>query len=332
MPYRRLSHRLVGRGLAATLAAVGLASAPASAQDAYPSGPVTILVGFSAGSSTDVAARLLAEELSDILGTRALVENRPGAASTIATQAVASAEPDGQTLLMGTVANTIGTALEREVDFAFPGDFAPIALVGAVPMIVTVHPDVEATDMAELVELARAEDGPPLLYGSAGVGTAPHLSAELFASSIGADMTHVPYQGSGDAVRDLSVGRIDLVFAPQSSAAGGIKEGTLRGLASTLSKRSAMFPDLPTVTEEAVEGFDTSVWFALMAPAGTPDEIVAELNAAVNSALESEGLRTGFAQSGIEALGGSTQELTSYIDREISNWSKVVEEAEITLD
>lgn len=328
MTLRSLSRRAVLLGAAC---AFGVTTFQATAQGAYPSGPITIVVGFSAGSSTDVAARLLAAEMSEILGERVLVENRPGAASTIGTQAVASAEADGHTLLMGTVANTIGTALGREVEFAFPGDFAPVALVGAVPMIVTVHPDVEATTLAELVSLMQAGD-PPMLYGSAGVGTAPHLSAELFASSVGAEMTHVPYQGSGDAVRDLIEGRIDLVFAPQSSAASGIQDGSLRGLASTLSRPSAMFPDLPTVAQDTVDGFDTSVWFALMAPAGTPDDVVGALNEAVNSALTADTVSQGMSTAGIEVLGGSSEDLAAYIDTEIANWSAVVASANITLN
>lgn len=309
---------------------IGL-QAPAQAQSTYPEGPITILVGFSAGSSTDVATRLLATQLSEILGERVLVENRPGAASSIASQAVASAKADGQTLLMATVANTIGTALGRDVAYEFPADFTPVALVGAVPMIVTVHPDVAASTLDELIVLAQASD-PPLLYGSAGVGTAPHLSAELFASSVDATLTHVPYQGSGDAVRDLIAGRIDLVFAPQSSAVSGIRDGSLRGLAATLSQRSAMFPDLPTVAETAVEGFDTSVWFGLMAPAGTPEAVVEELAQAVNVALATEAVRKGMASSGIVPLGGSPADLSGYVDAEITNWSAVVEKAGISLN
>ncbi|MEX5728727.1 tripartite-type tricarboxylate transporter receptor subunit TctC [Rhodovulum iodosum] len=330
MQLRSITRRCSLIGLACAFG-ISAFHAPALAQEDYPSGPVTILVGFSAGSSTDVASRLLAAQLSEILGERVLVENRPGAASSIATQAVASANADGQTLLMATVANTIGTALGRDVAYDFPGDFAPVALVGAVPMIVTVHPDVKATSMEELIALARAGE-PMLLYGSAGVGTAPHLSAELFASSVGAEMTHVPYQGSGDAVRDLAAGRIDLVFAPQSSAASGIEDGSLRGLASTLSQRSAMFPDLPTVSETAVEGFDTSVWFGLVAPAGTPDAIVDALADAVNTALETDAVRDGMASAGIQPLGGSPADMASYIDVEVGNWSDVVEAAGISLN
>lgn len=316
---------------AALLAPVALvAGQPALAQD-YPQEPVRIFVGFSAGSSTDVAARLLAEEMSENLGERVLVETRPGAASNLATQAVAASDADGYTLLMGTVANTINTALEREVEFEFPGDFAPIALVGAVPMILSVPENLAVETIDELIELA-ASRSEPLLYGSAGVGTAPHLSAELFASSVGVEMVHVPYSGSGDAVRDLTEGRIDVMFAPQSSAIGGIEEGQLRALASSLSRRSGMLPDVPTVSETAVEGFDTSVWFGLMAPASTPDAVLQVLNQAVNDALASDAVREGFANVGIEPLGGSADELASYIDREISNWRAVIEAAEITLD
>jgi tripartite-type tricarboxylate transporter receptor subunit TctC len=307
-----------------------LAVQPAAAQE-FPQNSLRILVGFTAGSSTDVAARLLAEAMSEELGQRVLVENRPGAASNIATQAVASSEADGYTLLMGTVANTIGTALEREVDFEFPVDFSAIALVGAVPMILTVPADNEAQDIESFIEQAAAQ-GQPLLYGSAGVGTAPHLSAELFATSVGIEMEHVPYGGTGDAVRDLIEGRIDVMFAPQPSAIGGINEGELRALATSLSRRSGMLPDVPTISEAAVEGFDTSVWFGLMAPQGTPEPVLGRLNEAVNAALASEGLQQGFANAGVEPLGGTPEEFEAYITREISNWSAVIEAAGITLD
>jgi len=329
-----MSPRL-GRNVArvfVTMAAGGfLFAAAAQAQDAYPNKPVHIVVGFSAGSSTDVATRLIAEEMSQSLGQRVVVENRPGAASNVATEAVANAPADGYMLLMGTVANTINTALGRKVSFAFPGDFEPIALVGAVPMIVTVHPSVSAQTIGELIDLAKEEpDG--IVYGSAGVGTAPHLSAELFASSIGASMVHVPYNGSGQAAQDLVAGRIDLLFGPASSVIAQIREGNLRGLATTLSKRSSVAPDLPTVAEAGIEGFDTSVWFGLMAPDGTPDAVVQKLADAVNSALQADSVKKAFTTAGIEPLGGSQQAFVTYIDREIANWRKVVEEAEISVN
>lgn len=320
---------------AALMLSVGLAvAAPAAqpgAQEAYPSQPIRIVVGFSAGSSTDVASRIIAQELSESLGQRVVVENKPGAASNVATQTVAGADPDGYTLLMGTVANTINTALGRKVDFDFKADFAPIALVGAVPMILAVHPEVPADSIDALIALAKEKPG-GLTYGSAGVGTAPHLSAELFAASVGAEMVHVPYNGSGEAAKDLVAGRIDLMFAPASSVVAQIDAGTLRGLATSLSRRAAAAPDLPTVAESGIAGFNTSVWFGLLAPAGTPDDIVSRLSGAVNDALATEAVADALRKVGIEPLGGSPDELAGYIDGEIASWSKVVEKAGIKVD
>ena len=328
-----MKHKITWRGFTSLVLAapiVGIVAQPAAAQD-YPTASVRVLVGFTAGSSTDVAARLLAEALSEELGERVLVENRPGAASNIATQAVATSAADGYTLLMGTVANTISTALEREVDFDFPNDFSAISLVGAVPMILAVPSTSEAQTIEEFIEQAR-ERSQPLLYGSAGVGTAPHLSAELFATSLEIEMVHVPYGGTGDAVRDLTEGRIDVMFAPQSSAIGPIGDDALRPLATSLSRRSGALPDVPTVAETAIGAFDTSVWFGLMAPAGTPEDVLTRLNEAVNAALESDELRSGYTNAGIEPLGGSVEEFDAYIAREIENWSVVVEAADITVD
>lgn len=317
----------------AIVAAVGIlaVASSSSAQENFPSKPITILVGFSAGSSTDVASRLLADSMGEILGERVLVENRPGAASNVATQTVAEADADGYTLLMGTVANTINTGLKRDVSFDFPGDFTPVSTVGAVPMILVARADLGVSTIEELLAKMKESDD-PLLYGSAGVGTAPHLSAELFASSTGTQVTHVPYKGSGDAVRDLAAGRIDFVFAPQSSALSAISEGSIVPLASSLLKRSSKLPDTPTVDETAVKGFDTSVWFGLVAPVGTPEPVIAKLNDAVQKALASEVVSKGFANSGIEKLGGTPAELSEYINTEVSNWAKVAEDANITVE
>jgi len=326
--YRRNALRVIAA--AATAVCVGLTPTAGLAQD-FPSQPVRILVGFSAGSSTDVATRLVAEAMSESLGQRVIVENRPGAASNVATQAVAVAKPDGYTLLMGTVANTINTALDRSVDFKFPSDFAPVSTVGAVPMILVVHPDVAVESVEKLVDMAKGASE-PMLYGSAGVGTAPHLSAELFASSTGIEITHVPYQGSGDAVRDLVDGRINLLFAPQSSALAQIQEGNLRPLASSLKARSGKLPEVPTLDETVVPGFDTSVWFGLFAPSETPKEVLAKLNGAVAAALQSDTVKQGFANSGIEPLGGTAQDLSDYVAREVESWTKVAADAEITVN
>ena len=317
----RASLRLAG--LCAALIAFMCAAAFAQA---YPDKPIRMLVGFSTGSSTDVTARLLAEEMGKSLGQRVVVENKPGASSNLATQTAAGADPDGYTLLMATVANTINTAIGKGGEFDFPKDFKPIALVGAVPMILTVNPKLGVKSVDELKALAaKKPDG--LLYGSPGPGTAPHLSAELFGAAVGAKLVHVPYSGTGQAAQDLVAGRIDMMFAPASSVIAQIKAGNLIGLATTLSKRAAIAPDLPTIAESGIADYNSSVWFGLMAPGKTPDAVVKTLADAVNAALKSEVILSAFGKQGIEALGGTPDELSQYIEAEISRWSGVAEQA-----
>ena len=307
-------------------AAAALLATESRAQDAYPDRPVRIVVGFAAGSSTDVASRVLAEELSKAMGQRFIVENRPGASSNIATASVAKAAPDGYTLLMGTVANAINTAIKKDLSFDFGKDFKPIALVGTVPNILVVHPSVEARNVQELISLAKARPG-ALLYGSPGAGTSPHLSAELFKAMAGVEMAHIAYNGSSQAVQDLVAGRIHVMFSPASSVVAHVEAGTLRALASTGKTPASIMPDLPTVADSGLPGFDTSVWFGLLAPAGTPDAIIDKLVAAVTRAVRSDAVLEAFRPQGIEPLVGGPEEFARYIADETSKWADVAVKA-----
>jgi tripartite-type tricarboxylate transporter receptor subunit TctC len=271
----------------AALAALlcGLLPLVAQAQGDYPSRPVRVLVGFGPGSSADLSARILAQRLSQTLGQQFVVENRAGAGSNIATEAVARAAKDGYTLFVGTVANTINVSLAPNTSFDFQKDLAPIALVSTLPNILVVHPSSGARTVPELVALAKAKPG-ELSFASSGVGTSPHLSGELFNVMAGVKLVHVPYQGSAQAVTDLLAGRTAAMFSPASTVLQHVKEGKLTALASTQLKRAGSAPELPTMDEAGLKGFDTGVWFGLMAPTGTPKEIIDKLAQAVNEALK----------------------------------------------
>jgi tripartite-type tricarboxylate transporter receptor subunit TctC len=301
-----------------------LAPDPLRAQNAYPSKPVKILVGFPAGSSADVAARILAKKLGDNLGQQFIVENKPGAGSNIATDAVAHASADGYTLLMGTVANTINASFAKNLGFNFATDFAPIALVATVPNILVAHPSLGVGSVSELITLAKSRPG-QILYGSSGNGTSPHLSGELFNFMAGIKMVHVPYKGSSQAVTDLLAGRVGVMFSPASTVLPHIQAGTLKALASSGNKRAGVAPTLPTIAETGLAGFDTSVWFGLLAPAATPREIIERLAVAVNQALSSADVKAQLANQGIDALGGTPSDFARYIRQETEKWARVIE-------
>jgi tripartite-type tricarboxylate transporter receptor subunit TctC len=296
---------------------------PAAAD--YPDRPVRIVVGFSPGASADVAARLLAEELSRIVGQRFFVENRPGASSNTAAVSVTQAEADGYTLFLGSVANAINASLKPgSVDLR--KDLKPIALLCALPSILVVHPSVKAGTVKELIALAKAEPG-KLNYGSAGPGTAPHLSAELFKAMTGTDMVHVPYTGTAQAMQDLIAGRLHLMFSPSSTALPQIEAGKLRALAWTTATRGPSLPNLPTVAEAGLPGFSTSLWFALLAPAATPDAIRDRLAEAIGRAVKSEAVIRGFRAQGIEPLEGGPDALAGFIAEETTRWADVIAKA-----
>jgi tripartite-type tricarboxylate transporter receptor subunit TctC len=291
---------------------------PTYAQDSYPSRPVRIIVGFGAGASADSAARIVAQKLGQLLGQQFIVENKPGAGSNIATEFVSQAPKDGYTLLMGTVANTINTTLQPQTRFDFMRDFAPITALVALPNILVVHPDVNAKTVPELIALAKSKpDG--LSFASSGVGTSPHLSGELFNQMAGVKIVHVPYPGSGQAVTDLLANRVQVMFSPAATILQHVEKGSLRALASTQLKRTAAAPQLPTMDEAALKGFDTGLWFGLLAPAGTPKDVVDKLSKATNEALKSP--------EGMDILGGSPEEFGKLIASETDKWAKVVKAA-----
>jgi tripartite-type tricarboxylate transporter receptor subunit TctC len=306
--------------------AIGSAALPVAARaaraQAYPSRPVKLIVGFGPASAADVTARILAQRLDQTMRQQFVVENRPGAASSIGAEYVVRAPNDGYTLLLATVANAVNATLSPDVNFDFAKDLAPIALVATLPNILVVHPSLGVKSVQELIALAKSKPG-QLSFGSAGVGTSTHLSAELFNMMAGVKIVHIPYQGSPQAVTDLLAGRIAIMFSPISTALPHVAEGKLVALASTQLQRASAAPDLPTMAELGFKGFDCGIWFGLMAPAGTPPEVINALNLAANDALASDQLRVALRRQGIDTLGGSPEKFANYIGTEIKKWADV---------
>jgi tripartite-type tricarboxylate transporter receptor subunit TctC len=303
----------------AALAALCLAGAPAMAQD-YPTRPVRVLVGFTPGAAADITARVLASRMTQVLNQQVVVENKPGAGSSLAADYVSHAAKDGYTLLIGTSANLTNAVISQQnLGFDFVKDFAPIALITAAPVILVVHPSLGVSSVQELIGLARQKPG-EINYGSTGVGAAPHLAGELFNARAGIKTVHVPYQGSPQAVTDLLAGRVSIMFSPASAVLPHVKAGKLKALASAANKRPSAAPDLPTMAEAGMPDFDTGIWFGLMAPVGTPRPIVDKLAAAVNEALKADELKTSYAAQGFDLLGGGPEEFVRAIASDTTRW------------
>ncbi len=318
----RYSRRLA---LAAILIA-GMPLAQAWAQAEYPSRPVRLIVGFIPGSSADITARVLGQRMSQTLGQQLVVENKPGAGSSLGAEVVARAPKDGYTLFVGSSANITNAAINPNLPFDIAKDFAPIALTNTAAVILVVHPSLGVGSLSELIALARSKPG-ELLYASTGVGTAPHLSGELLSMRAGIKLVHVPYQGSPQAATDLLAGRVGMMFSPASAVISQVEAGTLKVLASAASKRPGIVPNVPTMAEAGMPDFDTSIWFGLMAPAGTPRDIVDKLaRAAAEAAASSEVIATWRPQ-GIDPLSGGPDAFGRHIASEIKRWGDVAQAA-----
>jgi tripartite-type tricarboxylate transporter receptor subunit TctC len=304
-------------GLAAMIAAPG-----ARAEGDYPSKPVHLIVGFIPGSAADITARVLGNRLGDLLGQQFVVENKAGAGSNLAADFVARAQKDGYTLFLGSSANITNAAITPNLPFDIVKDFAPIALVDVGAVILVVHPSTGVKSVAELIALAKSKPG-EILYASTGIGTAPHLAAELFAMRAGVKIVHVPYQGSPQAVTDLIAGRTSMMFSPASAVIPQVAAGTLTALASAADARPSVAPNLPTMAEAGIPNFDTSIWFGLMAPAGTPRGIVDKLAAAVHDAMRSSEVLELLRKQGFDPLSGGPEEFARYIQAEMKKWSDV---------
>jgi tripartite-type tricarboxylate transporter receptor subunit TctC len=326
----RTRRRLLGLMLGV---AASLGAGFASAQGAYPNRPVRVIVPFAAGGTTDIFARLLGERLSQTFGQQFVIENRGGAGGNIGADAVAKAEPDGYTLVMGTVGtHAINASLYAKMPYDPLTDFAAVAFVAGVPNLMVVNPrNVKATTVQEFI--AEAKTGARKFnMASSGNGTSIHLSGELFKQITGVEMPHVPYRGSGPAVNDLIGGQVDVMFDNLPSSIEHAKAGTLRPLAVTSLQRSAALPNIPTLAEAGLPGFEATSWFALFAPKGTPVEITGKLNQEVRKALETPELQKRFAELGGEIKPMSPNELMAYVRSEHEKWSKVVKTSGAKVD
>jgi tripartite-type tricarboxylate transporter receptor subunit TctC len=317
--------RAIGAVATAVLLAGVAIVTPARAQD-YPNRPVRIVVGFIPGSAADITARVLGNGLGKLLGQQFVVENKPGAGSNLAGEFSAHAAKDGYTLFLGSSANIANQVITPNLGFDMTKDFAPIALATLAPVILVVHPSTGVKSVSELIALAKAKPG-EILYASTGVGTAPHLAAELFDTRAAVKMVHVPYQGSPQAVTDLIAGRTAVMFSPASAVIAQVEAGKLTALASAADKRPSIAPNLPTMAEAGMPDFDTSIWFGLMAPAGTRAEIIDKLARAVPEAIKSSEAQTALKSQGFDALAGGPEEFARFMVAETAKWNEAAKAA-----
>jgi tripartite-type tricarboxylate transporter receptor subunit TctC len=306
-------------------ATVGLATVAAHAED-FPTRPIRIIVGFGPGSGADITARVVGARMSQLLGQQIVVENKPGAGSSIAAEYVAHSAKDGYTLFLSTISQPINAAVLPHLNFDYAKDFAPVVLVSTIPNLLVVNPSLGVKSVKELIALGKSRPA-GLTFGSSGVNTGTHLSAELFKVLTGVKMVHVPYAGSAQAITDLLAGRVDLVFTPASTVVQMVHDGKLVALAATESKRIAIAPDVPTMAEAGLPGFNTGLWFGLVAPAGTPRAAIDKIAAAVNAAIKTDTVVKALGPQGITLIGGTPDEFGRYITSEMARWDKVARAA-----
>lgn len=324
----RLSRML--SGVAAGVISAFALSAPAQAAG-YPDKPVRIVVGFSAGGTTDVIARIMAKELTQQLGQSFVVENKPGGGSNIATDYVARATPDGYTVLFVAVTSAINQTLYKNVNFDLVNDFTPVALGAKVPNVLVVNPQVPVKSVKELVDYAKKNPG-KLAFASSGSGTSIHMAGELFKQTAGIDVLHVPYKGSAPAITDLIGGQVQFMFDNMPSSWPHVQNGKLRALAVTTKERSKSAPDLPTMQESGFANFDVSSWFGMIAPKGTPPEVVEKLNAAMVKALDNPEVIKAYESLGAVGQKTTPAEFGAFIKAEVDGWAPVVKASGAKVD
>jgi len=304
---------------------------PVAAAD-YPIRPVTLVVAFTPGGPSDVLARIVGKKMEQLLGQPFVIENRPGAGGNIAAEGVAHSVPDGYTLLMGN--NSIlatNEALYKHINYSPGKDFVPITLIGTQANILVVNPDVPAHSLKELIALAKMQPG-KINFASSGYGAAAHLAGELFKSEAKVNIVHVPYKGAAPALQDVIGGHDQMMFATAASVIGHIEGGRVRALAVTTLKRTKVLPDLPTMDEAGLKGFDASTWHGLVAPAGTPPQVIASLHDAAVKALHDPGVQDSLGKLGVDIVADTPQEFQAYINSEIPKWTAIVKASGATLD
>lgn len=304
--------------------------APLSALAQYPTQSIKMVVGFTAGGTTDVIGRLIANELSGQLGKPVVVDNRPGASGTIGGGVVAKSKPDGYTLLM--VSSTHGTApsLYNTLPYDTDKDLMPVSLIAATPYVLVVHPTVPANNFRELISVLKQSPG-KYEYASSSPGTAQHLSGEMLQRMMGVSILHVPYKGTGALMPDLIAGRVPMMFENVAVMTPHIKKGAMRPIAVTSAKRTPLLPDVPTVIESGVPGFEVLGWFGVFAPAGTPPEVIKRLNDEINKIIGKPSVVQRFAELGAEPLGGTPEQLGAFLKAEQDKWGRLIRESGIKL-
>jgi tripartite-type tricarboxylate transporter receptor subunit TctC len=322
-----LSRRRVVQALAFSLAAWG---GSAMAQ-AWPSKAVSLVVPFPPGGTTDVLARALGEKLSQSLGQPVIVENKPGAGATLGADYVAKSKADGHTLLVGAVHHTIASSVYKKLPYDFQKDFAPITTIALVPNVLVVNTSTPSKNVSELVALLKSQPGKHN-YGSNGNGTAQHLIGTQFENMTGTEFAHIPYKGSGPLATDLLGGQITMSFDTVTPVLPHIKAGKLRALAVTTAKRSSALPDVPTLEEAGLKGFDIGTWFGVLAPAATPKDVVARLNAEMVKVIQSPEFRKRMDEIGAEPIGNSAEQMAQQIKGETEKFAKLVKDAKVTIE
>lgn len=314
--------------VAAVLALGSAFVAPMATAQNYPTRPIKIIVPATPGGAIDIIARSLAEKMTASLGQPVTVENKPGASNNLGTDFVAKSAPDGYTLVIVASSHATNKHMFKALPYDPVKDFEPVAYTHVVPLLLTVHPSIPAKTVAELVTWIKANPD-KAIYASSGPGSSLHMAAELFMSMTKTKMQHVPYKGSSAAHPDLLAGRTAMIFDPVPAIRGHVKAGSLRGIAVTTTNRSTAFPEIPTISESGLTGYDASTWGGVLAPAGTPKDIVTRLNTAINAALKFDDVRTRLIGAGIEIQGGTPEQFGNVIKAEVDKWGRIVKEAGI---
>jgi tripartite-type tricarboxylate transporter receptor subunit TctC len=314
-------HRLAA---CAVLAGLLLPPGPAVAQD-YPNRPIRMIVPYGTGGVTDITARIVAPRIADILGQGIVIENRAGGASMPGTESVTKARPDGYTLLLTSTALAANPILFKKIPYDAIKDLAPVSLLATVPTVLVVHPSVAANNAKELIALAKAKPG-GMNYGSAGNGSGNHLTTEVFKNAAGIEVQHIPYKGGGAVMADLVGGQVSFVFAVLPTAYPYIKSGKLRALGVSSPQRNVALPEVPTIAEAAIPGFNVTEWLGIFAPAGTPQAVIERINAAANKALQSPDVAEKLRTLGADIVGGAPSQMDNYLKSETARWARLAQD------
>jgi tripartite-type tricarboxylate transporter receptor subunit TctC len=307
-------------------AAIGCGAAFAQGAAGYPAKPIRIVVPFPPGAFNDSLGRMLGQRFQEAWGQPGIVENRPGAGSLVGTELAAKSAPDGYTLLVVALPFSVLQSLRPQAKLDVTRDFMPVIQAGATPNVLVVHPSLPVQSVQDFIKLARAKPG-QLAYASSGSGSSNHLSMEMFKSMTGTDIVHIPYKGSSPAMTDLIAGQVQAFFDNAPNALPHVRAGKLRALAVTTSARSSFAPDLPTVSESGVPGYEITAWFGVVAPAGAPREIIEKLNGEIQRFLAAPDARDRFQKAGVEPVGGSAQQFGDFLRKEVAKWAKVVKDS-----